>query len=284
MAFFRALETSRPPARRLFEDPFAACFVGVPFRGLLVLARVPGGIGVITRIIERRWGGPLGSAVCRTRFIDDALAAALARGVEQVVILGAGFDARAYRIRGIERTRVFEVDHPATQVVKRARLAGALRAPARHVVFVPVEFGRDRLSDAMASAGLRTDVPTFLLWEGVTNYLTADAVDATLRWMSRALAPDAEVLFTYIHRGILDGSVAFADAAAGAAAVSRRDEPFTFGLDPADVPAYLAARGLALLEDVGAPDYRARYLVPAGRDMKLWEFYRAARARVVRCG
>lgn len=281
MALFRALESARPPATRLFDDPFAAGFLGWPFRAVLALARLPGGNDAVTRLIEWRWGGPLGSAVCRTRFIDEALAAALARGVRQIVILGAGFDARAYRLPGIERARVFEVDHPATQAMKRARLARVLRAPASHVAFVPVDFGRDRLGETTGAAGLRGEARTFLLWEGVTNYLTADAVDATLRWVSGALAPESELLFTYIHRGILDGSVDFEGAAAGTAAVRRRDEPFTFGLDPDEVPAYLAARGLRLVEDVGAPEYRARYLRPRGREMKLWEFYRAARACVV---
>jgi methyltransferase (TIGR00027 family) len=280
MALFRALETARPPAARLFDDAFAAHFLGVPFRLVLALARVPGGLAAISAMIERRWGGPFGSGVCRTRFIDDAFAAALARGIGQVVILGAGFDARAYRIPGIERTRVFEVDHPATQAVKRARLGRILCAPARHVTFVPVDFDRDRLGDAMVAAGLRSDAPTFLLWEGVTNYLTADAVDATLRWVSGTLAADSELLFTYVHRGILDDSVRFAGAEAGTATVRRAGEPFTFGLDPATISAYLAARGLELVEDVGAPEYRSRYLRPLGRDMKLWEFYRAARARI----
>jgi len=99
MALFRALETARPHARRLFADPFAAHFLGVPFRLVLALAHVPGGLAAISAIIERRWGGPFGAGVCRTRFIDDAFAAALARGVGQVVILGAGFDARAYAPR-----------------------------------------------------------------------------------------------------------------------------------------------------------------------------------------
>jgi len=68
MAFFRALESVRPAASRLFEDPFARHFVGRPFGALLVVAGLPGGATAITRVIERRWGGPLGSAVCRTRF------------------------------------------------------------------------------------------------------------------------------------------------------------------------------------------------------------------------
>ncbi|HJQ84655.1 MAG TPA: SAM-dependent methyltransferase [Candidatus Binatia bacterium] len=277
MALFRALETVRPARTRLFEDPLAAQFLGALFRTVLLLGRLPGGVDAITWIIERRWGGPLGSGVCRTRYIDDALSAAVRGGVEQVVLLGAGFDARPYRLAGIERARVFEVDHPATQAVKRARLAGAI---PRHVTFVPVDFARDRLDDAMAAGGFRRDRRTFFLWEGVTNYLDAAAVDATLGWIAAAGGPGSELLFTYVDRAMLDGSRAFEGAAEGRATVGRFGEPFTFGLDPATIDAYLAARGLDLVEDVAAPDYRTRYLRPLGRTLKLWEFYRAARARV----
>jgi methyltransferase (TIGR00027 family) len=279
MALFRAIESSRPPAERLFDDPFAAVFLSLPLRCVHALCRLPGGRTAVVRIIERRWGGPLGSAVCRTRYIDDALAAALG-GVGQVVLLGAGFDCRAHRIPGIERTRVFEVDHPATQAAKRARLGRMLGTMPGHVTFVPVVFGRDRLEEAMARAGFLPGVPTFFLWEGVTNYLTAEAVDQTLRWVAGAAAAGSVLLFTYVHRGMLDGSVPFEGARAGSNTVRRSGEPFTFGFDPAELPAHLAARGLTLVEDVAAPEYRARYLGPAGREMKLWEFYRAAVARV----
>jgi methyltransferase (TIGR00027 family) len=237
---------------------------------------VPGGRAAVVGIIERRWGGPLGSAVCRTRWIDDVLSAALRDGVPQVVVLGAGFDCRAHRLPGIERARIFEVDHPATQAAKRE----VLRTAPGHVAYVAVEFGRDDLDATMARAGFDPRARTFFLWEGVTNYLTADAVDATIRWISRVGAAGSALVMTYVHRGLIDGSVTFDGARAGSATVRRVGEPYTFGFDPAELSGYLAARGLTLVEDVSADDYRARYLAPAGRDMKLWEFYRAALARV----
>jgi len=280
MAFFRAHESARPLRTRLFTDPFAPDFLSTPLRGALVLARLPGGIGVVQRIIERRWGGPLGAAVCRTRFIDDAVEAAITAGLDQVVILGAGFDCRAYRMPRLAGTRVFEVDHPLTQSMKRTRLAPRLGAIPPHVVFAPVDFARDSLSASMEARGFRSAARTFFLWEGVTNYLTDDAVDATLRWVARVGSPGSTLLFTYIHRGMLDGSLRFEGAETSRRTVERSGEPYTFGLDPAEVPAYLRQRGLDLVEDVAAPEYRDRYLRPLGRDMKIWDFYRAAVTRV----
>ena len=276
MALFRALETVHG-SDRLFTDPFADAFLPPPLHAVVIAARFPLAGSVIRGFIDHRWPGARTSAVARTRLIDDVLTGAIRDGVTQVVILGAGFDARAYRLPGIERARVYEVDHPATQAAKRRRLEARVGALPPHVTFVGVDFDRDDVATALARAGFDSKTRTFFTWEGVTNYLTADAVDATLRWVARAGAPGSRIVFTYVHRGVIDGSGGFAGTAALASTLSRSGEPWTFGLDPAELPGYLAERGLALVEDVGAAEYRARYL---GHPGKGYEFYRAALADV----
>ena len=276
MALFRALETVRG-SDRLFTDPYAAGFLPAPLRAVVLAARLPLAASAIHAFIDRRWPGARTSAVARTRLIDDAMTAALRDDVTQIVILGAGFDARAYRLAGIDRARVFEVDHPGTQAAKRTRLeSSAAKLPA-HVTFVGVDFDRDDVATALARTSFDPRARTFFTWEGVTNYLTADAVDATLRWVARAAAPGSRIIFTYVHRGVIDGSTHFAGTEALANTLRSSGEPWTFGLDPAEVPDYLAARGLALVEDVGAAEYRARYLGHAGTG---YEFYRAAIAEI----
>jgi len=277
MGLFRALETvRRPAAARLFADPLAAPLLRGSLRAVAVAARLPGVGACVAALIDRRWPGARSSAVARTRLIDDAVTAALASGVEQVVILGAGFDGRAYRLPGIERTRVFEVDHPTTSAAKRARLTALLGALPSHVRFVGLDFDRQPLLAALDAAGCDRTRRSAIIWEGVTNYLTADAVDATLRDVA-TFAQGSVLLFTYVHRGILDGSVRFAGAERLGATLRRAGEPWTFGLDPAALPSYLAARRLTLVEDLGACDYRARYLGDPGRG---YAFYRAVVARV----
>ena len=285
MALFRALESRRPPGKRLFEDPFAERFLSPSLRAVVHLSRL-GVVGaVVPWFIDRRWPGARESGVARTRLIDDALGLALRDGVAQVVILGAGFDSRAYRVRGIEKTRVFEVDHPATLRAKQQQLKTALGVLPAHVRFVGVDFNREDLHAVMGAADFSPTARSFFIWEGVTNYLSADAVDATLRWVSSAAAPGSSIVFTYIHRGVLDGSVTFEGTQNLAATLESAGEPWTFGIDPRELSAYLAARGLELQEDVGAAEYRARYMGPAGRRMKGYEFYRVASAQVVRaCG
>jgi methyltransferase (TIGR00027 family) len=280
MALFRAIESDRPADLRLFDDRFACAFLPPPLQLVQQFSRLPAVGALVPWLINRWWPGPLGAGICRTRYIDDGLRAALRDGTVQVVILGAGFDSRAYRIVGIERTRVFEVDHPATQAAKRERLARILGPLPAHVAFVAIDFNQQTLDSVLPAAGLQPTLRTFVIWEGVTNYLNADAVDAALRFLAGATPSGSRILFTYIHRGILDGSAQFEGARESIVTVGRAGEPFTFGFDPAELPAYLAARGLTLIEDVGAADYRARYLVPLGRHDKVSEFYRAVLVQV----
>src|SRR5262249_33733695 len=157
-----------------FADDLAPEFLDLRFRWALRLSRLP----LIGRIvpwsfIDGHWSGSRGTVVVRTRYIDDALTAALRSGAEQVVILGAGVDSRACRVPGIVGTRVFEVDHPMTQAAKKRVIARRLGALPGHVTFVPIDFSTHTLDRVLPAAGFRPDARTFFICEGVTHYLSA---------------------------------------------------------------------------------------------------------------
>ena len=185
-ALFRALESTLPESRRLFEDHLARTFLTWPLTLVARLAVVPGLRELVPWLIDNRWPGVRSSVVARTRLIDDAIAASLGEHLEQFVILGAGFDSRAHRLPCLRGITVFEVDHPDTQTTKRKVLERVLSVPPKHVRFVALDFNQRDLASAMAAAGYRESARTFILWEGVTNYLTEAAVDTTLRWCSDA--------------------------------------------------------------------------------------------------
>jgi len=279
MALFRALESARPPGRRLFHDPFAMAFLRWPLRVVAALARVPVCGPIVPWLIDRRWPGARLSGVARTRLIDDALAAGLADGIGQVVILGAGFDCRAYRLPALRSVRVFEVDRPETLDAKRERLRRRLGALPPHVIYVELDFDRGPAEEALAAAGFDPARRAFFIWEGVTNYLTEQAVDSTLRYVG-SCAPGCRLHFTYIHRGLLDGTATFGPTGGLARTLGRVGEVWTFGLDPAEVPGFLPARGLRLVEDVGSVEYRRRYFRSEGGALVGYEFYRAVLAEV----
>jgi methyltransferase (TIGR00027 family) len=269
-ALFRALETRRRVG--LVDDPLAEAFLGPPLRAMARLGRPA------SAAIDRRWPGVRTSVVARTRLIDDVVDE-LAPAVGQVVVLGAGFDSRPYRLRGLAGRPVFEVDHPDTPGRKRAVLARA-GARADGVRFVPTDFNLQELDGALAAAGHDPGVPALLVWEGVTNYLDAAAVDAGLRWCAGA-APRSALVFTYVDRQVLDHPEHYVGADRLHSTLRRAGEELTFGMAPAAMGPYLEALGLHREWDLGAADYRAlAYGEEAARRMRGHEFYRVALARV----
>ena len=276
-ALFRALEARRPAADRVADDPLAVKFLGLEFRALAVAGRAPPARRLIESVIDRRWPCVRGGVVARTRLIDEAIAAALP-GVQQVLILGAGYDSRAYRLAQLRDVAVFEVDHPATQAAKRRILRrGSVQIPAS-VRFVPVEFGADDPATRLAAAGFASGAATLVLWEGVTNYLDAASVDATFSFLASAIAPGSPVLFTYVDRAMLDGSAAFEGATTTLRAVRRVGEPLTFGLNPGEVPGYLRDRGLELESDTVVRDAAERFY-PAGACPSAPAYYHVVESR-----
>jgi methyltransferase (TIGR00027 family) len=275
MALFRALENARAPGRRRCEDPLAQAFLSPGLAFAAKLARIPGIAALVSAIIDRRWPGTRTSAVARTRFIDDALRAAQAVAPAQLVILGAGFDSRAWRMPELAPLRVFEVDHPDTQARKRDALARAGVALPPNLRFVATDFDQQGLERAMAGAGYDPSLRTVFLWEGVTNYLSAAAVDATLRWCAAA-APGSRLIFTYIHADVLSNPQGFFGIDGVLAALAAAGERWTFGLQPSQLPGFLSQRGLRLQGDVGAAEYREQVYGEAARAMRGYEFYRIA--------
>src|SRR5919201_1358617 len=133
MALFRAIESARPARERLFHDPLAGTFLDHRLRAAALAARLPIAGRLVSRYIDRRWPGPRPSGVVRTRAIDDAVSEALRAGCEQLVLLGAGYDTRAFRLSEAGEVETFEVDHPATQARKRAGLERAGAIPSARV-------------------------------------------------------------------------------------------------------------------------------------------------------
>jgi methyltransferase (TIGR00027 family) len=277
----RAIESYVPERQRLFDDHFTLKLLPTVWQVALKVLLLPGPRDIFLAWRERQAPGVLGNLQCRTRYIDEALCRALKRRVEQVVILGAGFDSRAYRIPGIQYTRVFEVELPGSQRLKRARLEKILGTLPSHVVFVPIDFERQKLEEPMRASGFRAGVKTFYIWEGVTQYITAEAVDATFRYISEVGASGSEVVFTYVLREIVDGTSRSEVQQRVVSFIERLGSPWVFGFDPVELEGYLAVRGLKVIEEVGAREYQARYLHPIGRETDIFEGEEVVRASVV---
>jgi methyltransferase (TIGR00027 family) len=281
VALFRALENARRP--RIFADPYAVGFLPGSYRLVARAARVPAVGRRVERYIDEHWpAGPRASAVVRTRLIDDLVGEAIAGGAGQLLLLGAGYDSRAYRLPGLAAVQVFEADHPATQATKRRLIRRTVHPDRRgDVRYVPIDLVTGDLGAALRQAGFAPLERTVVVWEGVTNYLTDTAVDATVRQIADLTASGSTLILTYVDRAALDGTGGYDGVEEWHDAVRRNGEPWTFGFHPAELPGYLAERGLRLTLDLSARDAAARYLDPIGRHEPAAEFYRIAAAEIL---
>jgi methyltransferase (TIGR00027 family) len=200
----------------------------------------------------------------RSRFAEDCIAAAVARGVRQVVVLGAGLDTFAlrnpHRRQGL---RMIEVDHPATQAWKRRRLAEAGIAVPAEVTFAPSDLERQDLATVLIGAGFQPQQPAFFHWLGVVPYLPRGAVAATLQFIGGL--PGSEVVFDYAEplENYLEARRAY--VAQMAARVAALGEPWVTYFDPAALSAELSALGFEEQEDLGIAGIAARYPWPFPR-------------------
>ncbi|MFG2077046.1 SAM-dependent methyltransferase [Nonomuraea maritima] len=208
VARVRAMETARE--RPLFRDPLAQAFATAGGRdpGAAPPARAD-------EASRRRWFGVAFSIVIRTKFLDDLLERAVASGVRQVVLLGAGMDSRAFRMDWPAGTRLFEVDTAEPLEFKASVLRQERAVPRCERIVVPVDL-RDDWPGALAAAGHDAARPTVWIAEGLLIYLPEDAVRSLLDRVGALSVPGSRMGLTLGSRGVVERFRD--DAAAGSAA------------------------------------------------------------------
>lgn len=240
---------------RVLHDPYAIRILGPGAEAELR--------SDLAKYQEPRTRGLRAGMALRSRYADDRFAAAVARGVRQYVVLGAGLDTFAWRNPYPEHLlRILEIDHPATQSWKRARLAEMGMGVPRALRFAPVDFERESLSEGLARAGFRTDRPTFFSWLGVAIYLSESAVMQTLRTIA-ACAPKSEVVFDFTIPASSLSRSSRRGRAASAAAVARLGEPWVSYFTPEAITARSREAGFSATTVLGPLEANRRYF--AGR-------------------
>lgn len=233
----------------VFADPLALRIVGEEAAGELRAGRDPhamtGAAGLRAFI------------AARSRFSEDCLAAAMARGVRQYVLLGAGLDTFAYRAPR-PGLRVFEVDHPATQGWKLSRLAEVGITVPVSVTYAPVDFERETIGEGLKRVGFAFDEPAVFAWLGVTPYLTREAVMATLAFVS-SLAKGSEIVFDYAQPPGRTGAAHDKGFEEMAARVAASGEPFLSLFDGETLKHDIVALGFSFVEDLDSKALNARY-------------------------
>jgi methyltransferase (TIGR00027 family) len=267
-----AVEQNEPPDRRLVDDDLAELFLPAPMRWLVAATQSAAVRRAFIGASERTGRGLWANLACRKRFIDDKLNESV-DDIDAVVILGAGLDTRAYRLNRRIRKLVFEVDLPVNIARKAKTVRRVLGELPLSVRLVALNFEQDDLLTALAEHGYHIDYRTFFIWEGVTQYLTEDAVRTTLEGL-RPTAPGSRLVFTYVRRDFIDGTNRYG-ARTLYRSVRKRSRPgrpqkslWHFGLQPEEVAAFLEEYGWRLVEQVGPDELIERYVEPTGRKLK----------------
>jgi methyltransferase (TIGR00027 family) len=199
--------------------------------------------------------------LARTKLLDGVFLQALESSFAQIVLLGAGFDTRALRFAPRNQgTRIFELDVATTQQPKIDILKRKGMALPEELVFVAIDFDRQDLADVLLAAGYEERQRTLFLWEGVTMYLTPEAVDGTLSFIRESAAAGSIVVFDYVYASVLRRENRFYGEAEIYELVSGAGEGWTFGLEEGQVEGFLAERGFAMTAHHSPADLEETYL------------------------
>lgn len=260
-AMQRAGEAIMPPARRLYHDAYAVHFLQREHYRRVGMHRPVA--RAVLGYFDALYGGMHAEIVLRNPYYDEQLRRALDDGVEQVVLLGAGYDSTALR-HDLRGATLYEVDAPPTQQRKREVMRERGLEPRQRVVYAPCDFEVERASAALARAGFDPERRSFVVWYGVTLYLSDEAVRGTLSDVASFSAPGSTLLWDYLDEDVPTVTSRFKGARRAARAVARRGEPYTWGATREHAEAVAAEAGFRVREHVRVTDLVRRYAPPAG--------------------
>ena len=202
--------------------------------------------------------------LARTKLFDEVFGGAIDEAFPQIVILGAGFDTRAWRFEWRNRgTRVFELDAPVTQQMKRELLNKKGVASPGEVTFVPIDFEEEDIAETLGGAGYRPDLKSLFLWEGVTMYLSRQAVDGTLEFIREDAAAGSRIIFDYVLASVLRRENRLYGEAAIRKTVFRGGEKWIFGVEEGAVESFLNENGFGLITHYTPDELQKKYLTAA---------------------
>jgi len=214
----KAFEDTLPPEQRVIHDPLAHYYAGQAGMRMVKMMHV------INPNIRK-------AIALRARYFDDHSRQCVKEGYEQVVLLGAGYDSRYIRLPEFQRTTIFELDLSSTQVIKKAltrRLYGKL---PNNVVYVPIDFSKDSVTEKLMAAGYQTHGKTLFIWEGVTLFLNQAIIEETLGRLAE-LGQGNRIIFDFVPPELVDDETDYKGNRQLLKLCADVQEPLTFGCQP----------------------------------------------------
>jgi methyltransferase (TIGR00027 family) len=283
MAALRAAgAVEREPALRNPDD-LASALLSPQLR-VHALAKVPGARRLIPRLAERLVPGGYHYETARVKHIDDLLRSELNKGLEQLVILGAGYDSRPYRFAdALQQTRVLEVDLPQISAIKQRKAFHMLGRAPEHVVFVQADLLDDDVYQRLLERSYDLGCATLLILSGVTPYLPEAAVTQLFTFAGRHRSPRTSIAFDYVFREMVEGDDSFYGAKQTRRRLEALGEPLQFGVPAGGAADFLAQFGMTLDSDLQPDELARRYLADADGTIRgrPYGFAAIAHARVL---
>ncbi len=243
--------------RECYSGPDAIAYVLVPsFFRLLLKSRW------LFKPLSRYFfpNGIYEYVIARTKYFDSVFTEALEQRFDQVLIFGAGFDSRALRFSMLNKgTRIFELDAPVTQSEKLKAYQLKKLAVPQNLIFVPINFNKESLADKMSQAGFIAGKRSLFLLEGVTMYLSQDAIENTFRFIERAAGSGSSIVFDYIYAGVLRKENKYYGEGEIYKTVARAGEEWMFALEDGEVQGFLGKYGFSLRDHGDTQKLEDRY-------------------------
>jgi methyltransferase (TIGR00027 family) len=225
----------------------------------------------IREYFERLYPGAYNSSVAKVKYFDDFVLLSADKGLEQLVILGAGYDTRAYRIEKLkEKVKVFEVDHPDTQSVKMEKIKEIFGSLPDQVVYVPVDLATENLDQRLMQQGYDRSQKTLFVMEGLTCYIPPKAVDDILSFIVKNSGKGSAVIFDYFPESLVNGTCALEVGKNLWNFVEQYNESFKFGIKEGTVETFLAQRGFSQIKNVTSDDFKKAYFHGKNENMEVY--------------
>ena len=262
IALHRVVESAKPEGERICYDPYAIRFIRPEF---LEAFKDPVKAKATHEHYERLFPGFGNSVRARVRFFDDFVKTAVDEGLEQLVVLGAGYDTRAYRIKGLEgKVEVFEVDRPETQELKIKKIKEIFGSLPDHVIYVQVDFDIETLGQKLIDSGYDRSLKSLFIMEGLVMYISPKAVDDTLAFIVENSGIGSSVLFDYFPESVVEGTCEVGRNMRDFA--QKAGEPFQFGIKEGTIETFLEKRGFSRIKNVTSEDYKKAYFHEVNKD------------------
>jgi methyltransferase (TIGR00027 family) len=279
IALQRFAETMLPEDQRIFSDPYAIHFINP---AMLAWGRDhPAEVSAMREEIERKMPGWGNAIRGRIRYFDDIVADAPGKGFRQLVIPGAGYDTRAYRIGTLnDRMRIFEIDRPEIVTRKTAILTKVIGPLPDRVACIPLDLGQESMWAALERAGFSPAAKTLFLLEGLVMYLPRPAVDRLLAEIAQNARAGSAVIFDFVPQSLSDGTSESEGGQHIRDGTIQAGEPILSGFAGGEVVPYLAGLGYSGVQVIPSRVFAERYFTGTRADRKVSGLMSLASAEV----